>query len=85
MFTMFLSYFVKVTVCSGMSACIAKTKRDLILAISYLIFQLTIQHSKRTCKIYFTITLMLPGQIWPNIILADKNCIQIGFEVTIDL
>ena len=34
---------------------------------------------------YFTITLMSPDQIWPDIIWADKICIQIGIEVTIDL
>ena len=28
---------------------------------------------------------MSPGQIWLDIILADKICIEIGIEVTIDL
>ena len=40
---------------------------------------------KEHCKIYFTITLMSPDQIWPDIIWADKICISIGIEVTIDL
>ena len=52
-------------------------KLSEILYLHFLIKYFTFLSSilKEHCKIYFTITLMSPDQILPDIILADKICI----------
>ena len=51
--------------------------------IKYFTFLSNIQ--KEHFTIYFTITLTSHDRIWPDLIWADKICIYIGIEVTIDL
>ena len=48
---------------------------------TFLIFHISIQHSKKHCKIYFTITRMSPINIWPDTILAE-SLYWIGIVVT---
>ena len=70
--SLYAEYTTKIR--SGMEACIAKTES---LYFHFLIKYFTFLSSilKEHCKIYFTIALMSPDQIWLDIIWADKICI----------
>ena len=67
--------FVKVTVSSICKHVLVELRESLYLHFLIKYFTFLSSILKEHCKIYFSITLMSPDQIWPEIIWADKICI----------